>query len=106
MFIIRWLSLVLIVIALMLLGADVVSTLEKHGELVIRSLEQILMLFGIDAKLAVQSNFPPQLANVCVTVIGWPAWATFGVLGVILALIAPAPRKPSRPLPSPPPIAR
>jgi len=57
MFIIRWLSLVLRVIAVMLLGADLVSTLEKHA-LFIRSIEQILMLFGADAKLAVQANFP------------------------------------------------
>jgi hypothetical protein len=105
MFIIRWLSLVLIVIAVMLLGADLVSTLEKHA-LFIRSVEQILMLFGADAKLAVQSNFPSLIANVYTTLIGWPGWAMFGLLGVIFALIASTPRKPSRPLPSPPPIVR
>jgi len=105
MFFIRWLSLVLIVIAAMLLGVDLVSTLEKHA-LFIRSIEQILMLFGADAKLAVQANFPALIANVCTTLIGWPGWAMFGVLGVIFALIALPPRKPSRPPPSPPPIAR
>jgi hypothetical protein len=105
MFIIRWLSLVLIVIAVMLLGADLVSTLEKRA-LAFRSLDQILMLFVANAKLAVQSNFPPQIANVCTMLMGWPGWALFGVLGVISALVASAPRKPSRPPPSPPPIAR
>jgi hypothetical protein len=102
MFIIRWFSLVLMVIALMLLGADVVNTLEKHGELVMRSLEQILMLFAIDSKLWVQTNLPPQLANVCILIIGWPSWLTFGVLGVILALIAPATKKAVKAPPTPP----
>ena len=105
MFIIRWFSLVLMVVALMLLGADVVNTLEKHGELVMRSLEQILMLFAIDSKLWVQNNLPPQLANVCITIISWPSWLTFGVLGVILALIAPATKK-SVKKQAPPPISR
>jgi len=102
MFIIRWFSLVLMVIALMLLGADLVNTLEKHGELVIRSLEQVLMLFSIDAKLYVQTNFPPQLANACIMMIGWPSWVILGVLGVILALIAPATKKPVKAPPTPP----
>ena len=105
MFIIRWFSLVLMVIALMLLGADVVNTLEKHGELVMRSLEQILMLFAIDSKLWVQTNLPPQLANVFILIISWPGWLTFGVLGVILALIAPATKKPVKKQ-APPPISR
>ena len=105
MFIIRWFSLVLMVVALMLLGADVVNTLEKHGELVMRPLEQILMLFAIDSKLWVQTNLPPQLANICILILGWPSWLTFGVLGVILALIAPATKKPAKKQ-APPPISR
>ena len=104
MFIIRWLSVVLIVISLMLLGADVVNTLEKHGELVIRSLEAIIMIFGYDAKATLQGNLPPQLANVCLSIIAWPGWLTIGGLGVLLALIAPAPR--AAPRAAPPPIPR
>src|SRR5262245_46905422 len=102
MFVIRWFGLVLLMVALMLLGADLVNTLEKHGELVIRSLEQILMLFGFDAKLWFQSNFPPQLANVSMTLISWPSWLIFGVLGVIFALIAPPTKKRAKAPPSPP----
>ena len=102
MFIIRWLSVVLIVISLMLLGADVVNTLEKHGELVIRSLETIIMIFGYDAKGAIQGNFPPQLANVCLAVIAWPGWLTIGGLGVVMAVIAPQPRSARRSAPVPP----
>jgi hypothetical protein len=106
MFIIRWLSVVLIVISLMLLGADVVNTLEKHGELVIRSLEMIIMIFGYDAKSAIQGNIPPQLANVLLSIIAWPGWLTIGGLGVLLALIAPQPRTARRSAPPVPPISR
>ncbi len=106
MFIIRWLSVILIVVSLMLLGADVVNTLEKHGELVVRPLEAIIMLFGYDAKAAIQGSFPPQLANVCLPIIAWPGWLIVGSVGVVLALLAPAPRPAVRALPPAPPIPR
>jgi len=57
--VIRVLSLALIVIALMLLGADVVSTLEMPGHLVVRSLDRILMLFGIDMSPGCKCIFRP-----------------------------------------------
>ena len=37
----RFLSLVLIVLGLMLLGADVIASLEKGGEITVRSLDQV-----------------------------------------------------------------
>ena len=37
----RFVSLALIIIALMLLGADMVTSLEKGGQIAVRSIEQV-----------------------------------------------------------------
>src|SRR5215468_8089424 len=90
LFVIRVLSLGLIVIALMLLGADVVNTLEMPGHLVVRSLDRILMLFGIDMTPWVPMNFPPWATNASLTVLASPAWVATGILGVILSILVPS----------------
>jgi len=104
MFIFRWLSIVFIVTAVMLLGADLIGTLEKKV-LVIRSAQNVLILFNYDATQAVVANFPPQLVNVAVMLIDTPGWITLSVLAFMFAVIAPS-GKPVRPLPPPPPIPR
>lgn len=104
MFIFRWLSIVFIVTAVMLLGADLVGTLEKKL-LVIRSLQDILVLFHYDARQIIVANFPPQLVNVTVLIIEAPGWLTLAFLAFTFAVIAPS-SKPVRPLPPPPPIPR
>ena len=43
--ILRLVSLILIVAALMLLGADAVTSLENGGEIIVRSLDQVWALF-------------------------------------------------------------
>jgi hypothetical protein len=92
MVVFRWLSLVLIVLALMLLGADIVSTLEAAGGTVVRSLDRVLLLVGFDAKPWVQTKFPPGVANAFLAILSTPGWVTFGIIGVILVLIVPARR--------------
>ena len=104
MFIFRWLSLILIVLAVMLLGADLVGTLEKKA-LFIRSLQDILLLFQYDTREALIANFPLQIVNVANKIIEAPSWLTLGMLGFLLAVIAP-PGKHVRPLPPAPPISR
>jgi hypothetical protein len=104
MFIFRWLSIVFIVTAVMLLGADLVGTLEKKA-LVIRSLQSVLLLFNYDATQAFVANFPRQLVQVAVFIVEAPGWITFSLLAFVFAILAPAP-KPVRPLPPPPPIPR
>ena len=104
MFIFRWLSIVFIVTAVMLLGADLVGTLEKKA-LIIRSLQNVLMLFNYDATQTFVANLPPQLVQVCVFVVEAPGWITFSLLAFFFAVMAPTP-KPVRPLPPPPPIPR
>jgi hypothetical protein len=104
MFIFRWLSIVLIVLAVMLLGADLIGTLEKKV-LVIRSLHDVMVLFNYDATKAMVANFPSAVLGLTVGLISLPGWATLSVLAFVFAVIAPTP-KPYRPLPPPPPIPR
>ena len=104
MFIFRWLSIVLIVLAIMLLGADLVATLEKHV-LVIRSLQDVVLLFSYDTKDALISNFPLQIVAVGNIILDSPGWVVFAIISFIFGIIAPS-SKAVRPLPPPPPIPR
>jgi hypothetical protein len=104
MIIFRLLGLLLIVLALMLLGADVVSTLEKNGEAVIRSLDQILLLLRIDALPWFERKLGPQFAQGMAIIFSWPAWAVLGVPGAALGMLAASPRQ--RRVRPPPPLNR
>jgi hypothetical protein len=87
----RFISLILIAIGLMLLGADVVTSLEK-GHIVVRTLEQVWSALDAHSLVAfkawLEHTLPPPtpgwiesfIANVY-------SWAPFGVLGVILAFL-------------------
>ncbi len=87
----RFISLILIVAALMLLGADVISSLEKGGGWTVRSIEQIWALFGKSSETAfnawLQHALPVPLARWIGSMLSVPAWALSGVLGVILAIL-------------------
>jgi hypothetical protein len=102
MAIFRVISVFLIVIALMLLGADVVSSLELAGGTVVRSFDHILMLCGFDAQLWFAQNLPPQIAEICNDIFAVPGWAVIGGSGALLGLIT-AGRSERRP-PVPPPL--
>jgi len=103
MVIFRIVGLVLIVVALMLLGADVVSTLEKGGETVIRSLDQILLLLGVDANAWAQRQSSPALSGAFSMILSWPGWAVLGFPGALLGMIASGPRGTRHTLPAPRP---
>ena len=104
MVVFRWLSLVLIVVAVMLLGADLVGTLEKRA-IVIRSLYDMIVLFNYDVKPWLIATLPAPVVSGVVFVIESPGWLTLGFLAFAFTIIAP-PAKPTRPLPPPPPIPR
>jgi hypothetical protein len=89
----RWFSLTLIVLALMLLGADIISTLEAGSGVVVRSMDKVLLLFGVDAKPWIQATFSTAVANAFLAALASPGWATLGIIGVILALMMPARRE-------------
>ncbi|HEY5338434.1 MAG TPA: hypothetical protein VIJ85_09540 [Rhizomicrobium sp.] len=87
----RLLSLILIVIALMLLGADVLTSLEKGGVITVRSIDQVWMTVYAagDAgfKNWLNHAMPGVVAGAVGAVLRLPGWAVFGVLGVILAFL-------------------
>lgn len=84
----RFISLVLIVIGLMLLGADVMTSLEK-GEFTVRSLAQFWATIdkpSLDAfKASLEHNLNGTVAGALEAFLNVWSWAPFGVLGVILA---------------------
>jgi hypothetical protein len=87
----RFISLVLVVTALMLLGADGITSLEHHGQIDVRSLETVWALFdkgAVDAFKAWNgAHLPGFLSGAVFGFLSVPGWAVTGVIGVILAFI-------------------
>ena len=87
----RLISLILIVSALMLLGADAVTSLERGGEVYVRSVAQVWALFGKDSvegfKAWTNATLPGFLAQGVYSVLAVPGWSITGVIGVILAFV-------------------
>lgn len=86
----RFLALILIVLALMLLGADVVTSLEK-GALTVRSIGQIWGLIDAGSLQAfkswVEASLPGPVPGWIYSLLGMWGWGVFGVLGVVLAFL-------------------
>ena len=102
MAIFRLISFLLIIVTVMLLGADVVTALEHTGGMIPRSLNQILMLFGSDLAGWLAQTLPLQYAKPCITIVSWPGWAVIGVPGVILGLLTAGRGERRPPKPAPP----
>ncbi|HTP77504.1 MAG TPA: hypothetical protein VMJ73_11060 [Rhizomicrobium sp.] len=89
--ILRIVSLLLIVAALMLLGADAISSLENGGKLIVRSLDQVWSLFdkpGVDAfHVWLGRHLPGPLPAWIGAIFSIPAWAATGVPGAVLAFL-------------------
>lgn len=81
----RFIAWVLVALAVALLGADGVSSLET-GEPVMRSTADILGLMGVDGT-AVAENSPGGVSQALGTIMGLPLWGVIGVIGVVLTLI-------------------
>ncbi|HEY1710966.1 MAG TPA: hypothetical protein VGG10_22065 [Rhizomicrobium sp.] len=90
--VLRLISLVLIAFALMLLGADLVSTLEKGGEITVRSLADVWALFDRAVLMAFRAwmsrSLPSVLVSFAEAVLRLPGWGFFGVIGVIIAFLS------------------
>jgi len=86
----RLISLILIVIALMLLGADVVTSLEKGGDLTVRSLDTVWAILDpqslTDFKVWLHDH-ARFAAQPVYSFLSSPGWGITGVIGVILAFI-------------------
>ena len=81
----RFIAWVFVAIAIALLGADGVASLEQK-EPVIRSTAEILALLGLDG-YAVAEASPGGVKQALNTVMGIPLWSIFGVVGIVLTLI-------------------
>ena len=86
----RLVSLILIVAALLFLGADAVTSLERGGELTVRSLDAIWGMVNAASLQASKSwvqNHAAFMAQGVYSSLAMPAWAITGVVGVILAFV-------------------
>ncbi len=81
----RFIAWVLVAIAVALLGADGISSME-NGEPVMRTTAEILGLVGIDG-ISLAENSPGGLSQALGTVMNLPLWAVIGVIGVVLTLV-------------------
>jgi hypothetical protein len=86
----RLLSLILIVAALVFLGADAVSSLERGGELTVRNLDSVWGMIDPHSLVGFKSwvqNHAAFMAQAVYSSLALPAWAGTGVLGVIFAFV-------------------
>ncbi len=87
----RFVSLILLLIALVLLGADAVASLAKGGQITVHSIDQVWTYLGAASisgfKTWLAHNLPSPLPAWFYSVLALPAWALSGVLGVVLAFL-------------------
>ncbi|HEX4118691.1 MAG TPA: hypothetical protein VHX99_07800 [Rhizomicrobium sp.] len=86
----RLVSLILIVTALTLLGADAVTSLERGGDLTVRSLGTIWGMIHPGSLNEFKSwvqNHAAFMAQGVYSSLALPGWAVTGVVGVILAFV-------------------
>ncbi len=87
----RFISLILIVFAIMLLGADIVTSLEHGGQITVRSIDQVWAILDKAGDAGFKSwigrSFPTFLAGWTYSVMALPGWGVTGVIGVILAFL-------------------
>src|SRR5689334_6704028 len=82
----RWFGILLMLHALMLLGADEISTIENDGIRTIRSLERILTLYRA-APEPFLASLPEWLAAAIAWVLTLPGWGVLAATGAALAVI-------------------
>jgi hypothetical protein len=72
--------------ALMLLGADEITSLEMGGVRYIRPLDAILVLYGADVKPFLMT-LPEWLQGAAFALIALPGWAVFAGVGGLFTLL-------------------
>jgi hypothetical protein len=89
--ILRLISLILVVAALMLLGADVITSLENGGKITVRSLDMVWAALDRSGVAAFHGwcgrHLPVFLVHGIWTATSLPGWAVTGVPGIILAFL-------------------
>ena len=82
----RWLGILLMLHALMLLGADEISSIENGGIRTIRSLGRILTLYRADPEPFLMS-LPQWISSGVAWVLSLPGWGVLATIGAALATI-------------------
>ena len=82
----RWIGILLMLHALMLLGADEISSIENGGIRTIRSLGRILTLYRADPEPFL-ATLPEWLAGALSWVLSLPGWGVLATIGAALAVI-------------------
>jgi len=87
----RFISLALVVAALVLLAGDLVSTLDRGNGIVIRSLDHVWGAISAPGlanfKAWLEHRVPAPGPRWAYSFMALPGWAVFGVPGVVLAFI-------------------
>ena len=83
----RILGIVLVAHALMLIGADEITTIESGGVRTIRTLEHILTLYGADPN-AWDMGLPAPLGRAVTAIMLLPGWAVLSAIGGALSFAA------------------
>lgn len=81
----RFIAWILVALAVALLGADGITSLET-GEPVMRSTADILALVGLNGEAMVE-NSPGGVSSALSAIFGLPLWGVLGIIGVVLTLI-------------------
>lgn len=91
MIIFRFIALIFIVAALMVLGHDALSSLANGGVVQMISLEGVWGLLHAESLTATKdwltATGGESVSGVTDTIFAWPAFAVLGVLGVLLAIL-------------------
>ena len=82
----RIIGILLLLHALMLLGADEISTIENGGIRTIRSLGRILTLYGANPAPLVEA-LPAWPSAALGWVLSMPGWGVFATIGGALAAL-------------------
>lgn len=82
----RLLGILLLLHALMLLGADEISSIENGGIRTIRSFGRILTLYRADPEPFLMS-LPEWLAGGVGWVLSLPGWGVLAAVGAVLAAV-------------------
>jgi hypothetical protein len=84
----RLVSLVLIIVALFLLGADMITSLERGGQLMVRSLAQVWAVVNPESLGAVHHWLATHGGSAWLdSFLALPGWGVTGVLGVLFAFL-------------------
>jgi hypothetical protein len=86
----RLVALFLVVAALLMLGADAITSLERGGDITVRSLDTVWAILdqdSLDGFKAWVQHHAAFLAQAVYSSLALPGWAVAGVIGVIVSFV-------------------